>query len=68
MKRLLLAILLFALLGLGAGCSSDGGGGDGGADAADGFDGVDGEDGTEVTVLSTELGPQPNDVELYVCP
>ena len=25
-------------------------------------------DGTEVTVLSTELGPQPNDVELYVCP
>ena len=25
-------------------------------------------DGTEVTTLSTELGPQPNDVELYVCP
>lgn len=25
-------------------------------------------DGTEVTVLSTELGPQPNDVELYICP
>jgi DNA-binding beta-propeller fold protein YncE len=25
-------------------------------------------DGTGVTVLSTELGPQPNDIELYVCP